>query len=113
MKLLDNKTFENNKIALKNEILQLQQNMKAIVASADDRYTDMSFDTPQNLVINPGNTVLCKIKLRGCFSPLTFHCDIIDIKNADLKIYLDTNHREPDENNHMRKVDRLKLFYFY
>ena len=87
--------------------------MKAIVASADDRYTDMSFDTPKNLVINPGNTVLCKIKLHGCFSPLTFHCDIIDIKNADLKIYLDTNHREPDENNHMRKVDRLKLFYFY
>ena len=57
--------------------------------------------------------MLCKVDLEGCYSPLTFHCSIVDTKNADLRIYLSTWHREPSEGHCMRKVERLKLFKFY
>ena len=33
-------------------------------------------------------------------------------KNADLFMFLSTQCKEPDQNNHMREVERLKLFYF-
>ena len=65
------------------------------------------------MVVSPGSSVLCKVNLDGCYSPLTFHCNIVDTKNADLKIFLSTLHREPNQNHFMRKVDRLKLFKFY
>ena len=87
--------------------------MKFVVASADDRYTNLSFDGHRRFVINPGNPVLCRLKLNGCETPVTFDCQILDIKHADLKIYLSTEHREPDEKNNMRKVERLKVFKFH
>ena len=36
-----------------------------------------------------------------------------DTKRADLTIYLSTQSREPNKDNYMRKVERLKKFKFY
>ena len=87
--------------------------MKQIVASADERYTDLEFDKNHQIALSTETPVICKLELDGCESPLTFNCNITDVKNADLKIFLSTQHKEPTEKNCMRKVDRLKLFKFY
>ena len=105
--------FERKKLDLKREMLRLQQNMKSIVTSAEDRYTKLAFDQAQQLVITPDNALMCKIELEGCYSPLVFHCSILDTKNADLTIYLSTSHREPNASNCSRKVERLKTFRFF
>ena len=36
-----------------------------------------------------------------------------DTKRADLTMYLSTQSREPNKDNYMRKVERLKKFKFY
>ena len=71
---VDHHELEHKKNHLKKELLRLQQNIKFVVASADDRYTNLSFDTQKRFVINPGNPVLCRLKLKGCETPVTFHC---------------------------------------
>ena len=57
--------------------------------------------------------VMCQLELEGCESPLIFNCSIIDTKNADLKIFMSTLHKEPNEKNNMKLVDRKKYFKFY
>ena len=57
--------------------------------------------------------VLCKLALEGCDSPLTFYCNITDVKNADLKIFLSTQHKEPNAKACQRIVDRKRLFKFH
>ena len=110
---IDHRMFEKKKLELKKEMMRLQQNMKCIVTSAEDRYTNLQFDNTHQFVVSPDNAVLCKLETEGCYSPLTFFCNILDVKNADLTIFMSTLHREPNQDNHMRKVERLKTFKFY
>ena len=87
--------------------------MKHIVASADERYTGLEFDVGAQIALSKEIPVLCRVELEGCASPVTFHCNILDKKNADIKIFLSTQNKEPSENNCMRSVERLQLFKFY
>ena len=56
---------------------------------------------------------MCKLELECCKSPVTFHCTMTDTKRADLTMFLSTQCREPNKDNYMRKVERLKKFKFY
>ena len=46
-KRIDHQMFERKKVELKTEMLRLQQNIKSIVTSAQDRYTKLDFDVSQ------------------------------------------------------------------
>ena len=46
-KRIDHTMFERKKVELKREMLRLQQNIKSIVTSAQDRYTKLEFDVSQ------------------------------------------------------------------
>lgn len=41
--------------------------------------------------------MLLKLELLGAESPVTFTCEILENSKADLKIYLSTANKEPNE----------------
>ena len=64
--------------------------MRQIVTSKNDKYIEMRFYEFTTVVVVEDTNTMLKLCLLGAESPVTFTCEIIDNKDADLKIYLST-----------------------
>ena len=104
--------FEAKKKEMSSQILKLQQCMNQIITSANEKYIKLGFDLSVQIALSKEFPVLCLLELEGCASPVTFHCDILDKKKADIKFFLSTSNKEPNAKNCMRSVERLQVFKF-
>ena len=86
--------------------------MKQIVTSKDDRYIEIKFHEWKKCVLVEETSMYFKMELLGAESPVTFSCELLDNTKADLKMYLSTDHREPNEKHCQRFVERMKRFKF-
>ena len=86
--------------------------MKQIVTAKEDRYIELHFNEWTKVVLVEESETLLKLDLLGAESPVTMTCEIIDNSKADLKVYLSTDHKEPDEKKHQRMVERMRVFKF-
>ena len=59
IKTIDSKALEDQKSMVNREILKLQQRMKQIVASPDDKYTDLQFDKNHQMHLSSETPVMC------------------------------------------------------
>lgn len=110
--LLGYDELDQTKRQLNNEMLALQQKMRLIVASAQERYIKVNLTEKAQILCAQESDVLAQMPLRGIASPLKFTVQIIDNAKADLMMYLSTTHKEPDEKNCQKVVDRMKSFIF-
>ena len=89
--------FDAKKNEVTKELIKLQQRMKQIVTTKDERYIELRWFEWTKVVLVESTDMYLKINLLGAQSPVTFNCMILDNMKADLKLYLSTDHKEPSE----------------
>ena len=72
----------------------------------------MNLTEKSTILCAPECDVLTMMPLRGIASPIKFTVQIVDNSKADLMMYLSTTHKEPNEKNCQKIVDRMKCFIF-
>mgnify|MGYP000872818242 CR=1 FL=1 len=77
------------------ELIKLQQKMKQIVTTKEERYIELRFNEWTKCVLVEETDMYLKLDLLGAESPVVFTCEIIDNAKADVKMYLSTVHKEP------------------
>ena len=82
--------FEQKKNEVNKELIKLQQKMKQIVTTKDEKYIELRFYEWTKVVVVEETDMLLKLNLLGAESPVTFNVEILDNTKADLKIYLCT-----------------------
>ena len=110
--IFDDEVIRRKKNKLNKELIKLQQQMKQVVTTKDERYIELSFFEKTKCVLVEETEMLFKLELLGAESPITFTCELLDNPKADLVMYLSTRHAEPSEKAHQRKVERMKTFKF-
>ena len=104
--------FEVKKNEVNKELIKLQQKMKQIVTTKEERYIELRFNEFTKVVVVEETAMLLKLDLLGAESPVVFTCEMLDNTDADLRIYLSTEHPEPDEKKCQRSVERMRVFKF-
>ena len=104
--------FEVKKNEINKELIKLQQKMKQIVTTKEERYIELRFNEFTKVVVVEETAMLLKLDLLGAESPVVFTCEMLDNTDADLRIYLSTEHPEPAEKKCQRMVDRMRVFKF-
>ena len=104
--------FEVKKNEINKELIKLQQKMKQIVTTKEERYIELRFNEFTKVVVVEETAMLLKLDLLGAESPVVFTCEMLDNTDADLRIYLSTEHPEPDEKKCQRSVERMRVFKF-
>ena len=97
---------------MNRELIKLQQKMRQIVSTKEERYIELGFKSFTKVVLVEGTEMLLKLDLLGAESPVIFNVEITDNSKADLKMYLSTDCSEPSEKNNQKAVDRMKSFKF-
>ena len=105
--------FETKKNEVNKELIKLQQKMKQIVTTKEERYIELRWHEFTKVVLVEETNILLKLELLGAESPVTFTCEISENAKADLKIYLSTKCMEPNEQNCQRSVERMRVFKFH
>ena len=109
----DFQMFETRKNEVNKELIKLQQKMKQIVTTKEERYIELSFNNFTKVVLVEDTEMHCKLNLLGAESPVTFTCEIMDNQKADLRMFLATDNPEPNEKKCMRAVERMRVFKFF
>ena len=94
---VDMEDFERQKREVNRELIKLQQKMKQVVTTKEERYIDLRFFEWTSVVVVEDTNMYLKLDLKGAESPVTFTCEILDNSRADLQIFLSSKTREPDE----------------
>ena len=98
---------------MNRELIKLQQKMKQIVTTKEERYIELRWHEFTKVVLVEETNILLKLELLGAESPVTFTCEITENAKADLKIYLSTECMEPNEQKCQRSVERMRVFKFH
>ena len=89
--------FMSKKNEVNKELIKLQQKMKQVVTTKEEKYIELEFFHEKKLVVVEEIETLLKLNMRGAESPCTFYVQITDNSKADLKMYLSTDNPEPTE----------------
>ena len=104
--------FERTKNEVNKELIKLQQKMKQVVTTKEERYIELRFFEWTKVVLVEETNMYLKLDLLGAESPVTFTCEIVDNTKADLHMYLSTQTAEPDDMNNQKAVQRMRVFKF-